>query len=47
MTRVFFDSGAEVAVGPILLGADSSRERSGSGADLSEYPFKRGSGNSD
>ena len=37
MTRVFFESGAEMVVGPILLGDDSSRGRSGSGADLSEY----------
>ena len=41
MTRVFFESGAEVAVGPIRLGADSSRGRFGSGADLSDYRFAR------
>ena len=39
MTRVSFESGTEVAVGPILLGADVSRGRFGSGADLSDYQF--------
>ena len=32
-----FASGAEVAVGPIRLGADVSRGRFGCGADLSDY----------
>ena len=37
MTRDYFQTGAEVVVGPRCLGAEVTRGRGGSGAEVSEF----------
>ena len=39
LTRNFFQTGAEVVVGPRWLGAEVTRGRGGSGAEVSEFPI--------